>query len=172
MKQLFGSEVADDNSSFIVKEQNALTCVQTAQFRFLDIINFMAPGCNYAAYLKAYEVQEEKGFFPYEWLVSLEKLDYPRLPTREAFYSKLKLSNISEEEYATVEAAWKRHNMRTIRDLLVWYNNLDVKQFLTALERQSEIYRQKGIVMLTQALSLPGLAVHWMFKTLGGRPSL
>ena len=172
MKQLFGADVANANSSFIVKKQDALTCVQTDQFRFLDITNFMAPGCNYAAYLKAYGVQEEKGFFPYEWLDSLEKLDHPRLPPHEAFYSKLKLSNISEEDYATVEAAWKRHNMQTVRDLLVWYNNLDVKPFLTALERQVEIYRQKGIAMLTQAISLPGLAVHWMFKTLGARPNL
>ena len=107
MKQLFGNEVANANSSFIVKKQDALTCVQTAQFRFLDITNFMAPGCNYASYLKAHGVQEEKGFYPYEWLDSLEKLDHPCLPPHEAFYSKLKLSNISEEDYATVEVAWK-----------------------------------------------------------------
>ena len=131
MKQLFGDEVANANSSFIVKKQDALTCVQTSQFRFLDFTKFMAPGCNYAAYLKAYVEQEEKGFFPYEWFDSLEKLDHPRLPPHEAFYSKLKLSNISEQDYA-----WKRRGMHTVRDLLVWYNNLDVKPFLTALERQ------------------------------------
>ena len=57
-------------------------------------------------------------------------------------------------------------------DLLVWYNNLDVKPFLLALDSQSEIYKEKGIDMLTRAISLPGLAVLWMFNTIGYRLSL
>jgi G:T-mismatch repair DNA endonuclease (very short patch repair protein) len=54
--------------------------------------------------------------------------------------------------------------MQCVRDLLVWYNNLDVEPFLVALERQSAIYREKGIDMLKEGLSLPGLAVVWLFS--------
>ena len=174
MKRLFGSEVKtrSDNTTFIVKRQDAMTCVQTEHFRFLDIVNFMSPGFNYASYLKAFGVEEQKGFFPYEWLDSLDKLDQTTLPPRSAFFSKLKQESISEEDYRVVLRAWHEHGMKSVRDLLIWYNNLDVKPFLTALERQATIYREKDIDMLTRAISLPGLAVLWMFKIIGRRLTL
>ena len=53
--------------------------------------------------------------------------------------------------------------MKTFKDFLVWYNNLDVVPFIQALERQSAIYQGKGIDMLKDAISLPGLAIRWMF---------
>lgn len=42
--------------------------------------------------------------------------------------------------------------------------NLDVSPFLEALAKQAQIYREKGIDMLkSPAISLPGLAVQWLF---------
>ena len=57
--------------------------------------------------------------------------------------------------------------MKSVRDLLVWYNNIDVKPFLSALDIESEIYMENGTDMLTRAIILPGLAVLWMFNTIG-----
>ena len=54
-----------------------------------------------------------------------------------------------------------------MRDFLVWYNNLDVEPFVQAVEKQKAVYRQRGIDMLKEAISLPGLAVRWMFKDIG-----
>ena len=68
--------------------------------------------------------------------------------------------------------AWHDNKMKCVRDLLVWYNNLDVKPYLLALDSQSDIYKDKGIDMLTRAISLPGLAVLWMFNTIGDRISV
>ena len=172
MKELFGDKAAIEKGTFIVKRQDALTCIQTGNLRILDITNYISPGFSYSNYLKAYGVSEEKGFFPYEWLDCLEKLNETSLPPHSAFYSKLRRTNISEEEYAVVVRAWQDKKMKSVRDLLVWYNNLDVKPFLLALDSQSEIYKEKGIDMLTRAISLPGLAVLWMFNTIGDRPSL
>jgi G:T-mismatch repair DNA endonuclease (very short patch repair protein) len=62
--------------------------------------------------------------------------------------------------------------MNTVRDLLVWYNNLDVVPFLEALERQCAVYRRKGIDMLKDALSLPGLSTAWLFATVNESRSL
>ena len=59
--------------------------------------------------------------------------------------------------------------METMRDLLLWYNNLDVVPFLEALEKQTKIYEGKGIDMLKSAISLPGLAVRWLFTEVGRR---
>ena len=40
------------------------------------------------SFLKAYKAKETKGFFPYERFDNPEKLDFPKLPPYEAFFSK------------------------------------------------------------------------------------
>jgi G:T-mismatch repair DNA endonuclease (very short patch repair protein) len=102
----------------------------------------------------------------------LEKLDFDRLPDQKAFDSRLKNETMSDKDYEVVQQAWSEKDMKTVKDLLVWYNNLDVKPFLEAVERQSEIYKSKGIDMLKEGLSLPGLAVIWMFATVGEPESI
>ena len=62
--------------------------------------------------------------------------------------------------------------MCIVCDLLECYNNLDVKPFLMALEHQIQICKQESIDMSMHAISLPGLTVHWMFRTLIDRPCL
>ena len=148
---------------FVVKRQGALSCVQTRRLKFLDICNFIAPGFSYSKYLKAFGCEEEKGFFPYEWMDSLKRLDETSLPPRDAFANWLRNSDISEADYDLCRRTWREKGMRTFADFLVWYNNLDVKPMLEALEKQSEVYKQKGIDMLKDAISLPGLAVLWKF---------
>ena len=85
---------------FAIKPDNGYMCIKTPSLKFLDITQFLAPGCSYDTFLKAYGIEEEKGFFPYDWLDCLEKLNHPCLPPHSAFYNELKECNISEEEYA------------------------------------------------------------------------
>lgn len=158
------SEIEGEKFSFVVKKTNNMTCIQTNRFRFLDIMNFIAPGFSYAQYLKAYGCSAEKGYFPYEWMDSLGKLKQTFLPSRECFSSTLKGTQLSEAEYTVCKEAWNSKKMRNMEDFLKWYNNLDVTPFLEALESQSNIYKTKRIDMLKDAISLPGLAVKWMFE--------
>ena len=157
-------EIVMRSGGFIVKKNNTFPCVETGRLRFLVICNFIAHGYSYEKYLKAYKCEQQKGFFPYEWMDGLHKLKDVRLPPREAFYSRLKMKGISEEDYAYCQAEWTRHNMNTVEDFLIWYNNGDVEPFVKAIERQRTMYKDKGIDMLKEAISLPGLAVRWMFK--------
>ena len=46
-----------------------------------------------------YELVCQKGFYPYEWVDGLDKLNYKGLPPREAFCSRLKRETITQEEY-------------------------------------------------------------------------
>ena len=46
-------------------------CLKTEYLKFLDITNYLAPGFSYDQFLKAYECEQTKGFFPYEWIDSL-----------------------------------------------------------------------------------------------------
>ena len=44
-------------------------------------------------FLKAYKASETKGYFPYEWFDTPNKLDEQQLPSYDDFYSNLKYSN-------------------------------------------------------------------------------
>ena len=67
-----------------------LTVVETRRLHFFGITNFIAPGFSYERYLKAYSCELTKGYFPYEWMDSLEKLRCTSLPPQDVFYSRLK----------------------------------------------------------------------------------
>ena len=156
----------------VVKKQDSMTCVLTDYHRIMDMVNIIGPGYSYDGYLKAFGVSQTKGFFPYEWLDSLEKLNVTELPPVEAFYSALKKETIREEDYAVVVKVWRERGMKTVKDLLIWYNNLDVEPFVEAIGKQQAVYRQKGIDMLKDAFSAPGISVLWLNAEVGKRPSL
>ena len=141
-----------------------MVCVESDRLRFVDITNFIAPGSSYASYLTAFGCSEEKGFFPYEWMDSLDKLNRARLPPKHSFVSSLTGKGISDADYEYCLDVWRRYSMREFRDFLVWYNNRDVAPFLEALEKQSRIYVSQGIDLLKSNVSLPGAAMRWMLS--------
>ena len=103
---------------FVLKKANSFLCLKTKKLRFLDIRNFLAPGFSYRKYLIAYEAEDKKFFFPYEFIDSIEKLNFPRPPPQEAFYSSLHQSNISKEEYALVVETWQKEGWTSLKDLI------------------------------------------------------
>ena len=127
-------------------------CLSTDQLKFLDMINYIAPGISYDKYLKAYGCEVTKGHFPCEYMDRLERLDDTVLPPKEAFFSRLKNEGISDEDYASCQEAWCYNGMTTLRDFLVWYNNRDVVPFLQAIDRQFAFYQQRGIDMFKQGI--------------------
>ena len=57
--------------------------------------------------------------------------------------------------------------MSTMRDFLRWYNNRDVIPFVEALQKQQAIYREKmNIDMLRHGISIPGICMRFLFKSL------
>ena len=110
-------------------------CLKTPHLRFLDVTNFLAPGFSYDKFLKAYECPQTKGFFHYEWLDTLEKLEHPSLPPHEAVFCTLKNKNISGEDYQYWEQVWSNNNIQSFLEFLIWHNNLDVQPFCKALEK-------------------------------------
>ena len=153
-------------SFFVIKRNNTFMCLSTDQLKFLDMINYIAPGFSYDKYLKAYGCEVTKGHFPYEYMDRLERLDDTVLPPKEAFFSRLKNEGISDEDYASCQEAWCNNGMTTLRDFLVWYNNRDVVPFLQAIDRQFAFYQQRGIDMFKQGISVPGLTLLYLFNDL------
>jgi len=145
-----------------VKKNNNYMAITTPHLKFLDIQNYLAPGSSYSSFLKAYNVKENKGHFPYEWFRSLENLK-ESFPDHGAFYSSLRERNISKEAYEACKRVYEENGMQSMREFLVWYNNKDVVPFLEALDKMWVFYKGLGIDMFKDAISTPGLAEKYEF---------
>ena len=83
------------------------------KLRFLDSFKFMASSLDkhvndlkpaqFENVKKRFDVNFDmllrKGVFPHDWFNSLEKVDERQLPPKEAFYSKLNNSNITDDDF-------------------------------------------------------------------------
>ena len=89
--------------SFTVKKSGKYPCIKTEYFKFMDILQFLAPGYNLKSFFKAFGVSEQKGFFPYDYFTHAHQLDETTLPPYETFYSTIKGCNVLEEEQAAFQ---------------------------------------------------------------------
>ena len=162
----------DSKTIFTVKRNSQYACLSNENFKFLDITQYLAPGVNYATFIKAFDVKESKGFFPYEWFTSLDKLDHTELPPfGPAWFSSLKNESVlndglrtPEENYASIQSEWIKNGMKTFKDYLVYYNNLDCGPFVQAVEKLQKYYFDRNIDMFKISISLPGLARKMLFE--------
>ena len=152
--------------TFVITRQNDYMCISTNLLRFLDFKNYLAPNTSYSGLLKAYSVPENKGFFPYFFLDGLGKLNFPALPNHKHFFSSLKNSNIIKEEYEQCKEVWQESNMRTLKDFLIYYNNLDTKPLLSTIQKSFDFCKAKGIDIFKSAISVPGLTLSYLFSLL------
>ena len=58
-------------SCLVIKRQNNFMCLSTDKLKFIDMVNYLAPGYRYDKYLKAYGCAQQKGNFPYEYMDSV-----------------------------------------------------------------------------------------------------
>ena len=134
-------------------------------FRFLNIINYLGPGTSYEKWVKAYVYKSVKSWFPYQWFDTPEKLDFLGLPEYEEWYSKLKGEYLlTREEWEACQWVFKEKGMRTFADWLRYYNNLDVAPGLEAVEKMRNFYTEKGIDILKDVVSIPGVSLHYLLR--------
>ena len=169
---------------YVVKKTNQYTAIATSKFKFLDILNYLAAGCNYSKFLKAYDIEESKSYFPYEWFDDVEKLKFNSLPPYETFFSKLKNANVLEIEHAEweikgrighepetghskykeLQKIWENKGMQTFEHFLHHYANLDTGPFVKAAEKLQKYYFQMEVDVFKVAISAPGVARRLLFK--------
>ena len=89
--------------NFTVKKAGKYPCIKTERLKFMDILQFLAPGYNLKSFFKAFGVSEQKGFFPYDYFTHADQLDETTLPPYENFYSVIKGCNVLEEEYVAFQ---------------------------------------------------------------------
>ena len=95
-KHLIPALVEMEKIQYVIKRGSSYTCIMTENFKFLDIISYLAAGVNYDSFLKAYCASNAKSYFPYEWFNDLKKLNSTEFPPYDAFHSSLKMRNTLE----------------------------------------------------------------------------
>ena len=80
-------------------------------------------------------LERRKGMLPYEWFDSIDKLHETTLPPKEAFYSKLKQSGITDKEYKQAIYCWKDTKCETIKDYMMLYLKTDVLLSVDVFEK-------------------------------------
>ena len=178
-------KIHEGKHDFVMKKKaSGYMCLSTNKFKFLYIVQYIAPGSSYSKFLKAYQVSEAKSYFPYEWFTHVDKLKCDSLPPYESFYSSIKDLNVLEEEmiewergerdkpkpatgeskYRELLQIWMEKGMSTFADFLVYYNNLDTGPMVMAITRFLEYYEDKNLDPFKMAISIPGLARRTLFK--------
>jgi len=166
IKEHFAELLADTTGKVqVAKRANTTMFIKTDHFIFLDIINYLGPVTSYDAWVKAYGCSAQKSWLPYEWFDTPTKLHYPGLPDYPAWYSKLKGCFVLKlSEFKECRRVFKERGMKTFADLLRYYNNLDVAPGLEALEKMRAFYTERGIDILKDAVSLPGVSLHYLLR--------
>ena len=149
----------------VAKAANKIMFITTPNYRFLDIINYVGPGVTYERWIKAYDCKLPKSWLPYEWFDSAEKLEYPGLPDYPHWYSKQKNQFVLKlSEWKECKKTFKERGMKTFKDWLEYYNNLDVGPGLEALQKMKAFYTEKGIDIMKDAVSIPGVSLHYLLS--------
>jgi hypothetical protein len=132
------------------------------EIRFLDTLGFMnAPleklvanmrkGCKTIRELRKafpntskyftndmqFNLMTKKGVYAYDFMNTYEKLNYPGLPPRKEFYSKLSESRCSTSDYRHAQKVWKEFGCKTYLD----YHNLYLKSDVLLLADVIENFR-------------------------------
>ena len=107
---------------------------------------------------------KRKGVFPYEHMTDFSKLGATCLPPKEAFYSQLSDSHITDSDYDHAKKVWSTFNCETMRD----YHNLYLKTDVLLLADVMTEFRKTckktyGLDALHYYTS-PGLAWDAMLK--------
>ena len=124
---------------------------------------------NLGKYFKPEHVKllKQKGFFPYEYLDSIEKLKDLTPPPQKAFYSKLTGKGINNYNYNHVLNVWKTWNMKTLKDYLELYNISDVLLLADVFENFRDICLKNYGLDPVYYYTAPGLAWDAMLKMTG-----
>ena len=101
---------------------------------------------------------KQKGFYPYEYMNSLERFKENKIPPKEAFYSRLTGEGISDEGYERVEKVWKVFSMKTLQDYHDLYNITDVLLLADVFENFRNVCMENYKLDPAHYFTAPGLA--------------
>ena len=117
------------------------------------------------------EILKRKDAYPYEWVDSYEKFNYPQLPPKECFYSSLKdgkrdksNGHISNEQYLHLQNVWNASNFNKFEDFHNHYLKKDVLMLADVFEKFISTCLKLYELDLCHYFSAPGLSWDAMIQ--------
>ena len=108
-----------------------------------------------------------KGVYPYEYMDGWDKFNETSIPSKESFYSNIKMENITETDYIHVNNVFKSFKLNNLGD----YHDLYVQSDTLLLANVFENFRKACIKTYeldpVHFISLPGLAWQACLKKTG-----
>ncbi len=113
------------------------------------------------------DLLKRKGVFPYEFMTDFSKLNAAQLPPKEAFYSQLTDSHISDEDYEHAQKVWKAFGCETMRDYHDLYLKTDVLLLADVMTEFRKTCKKAYGLEAFHYYTSPGLAWDAMLKHTG-----
>ena len=107
--------------------------------------------------LNKFGLERRKDIFPYAWFDSIDKLHETTLPPKEAFYSKLKQSGITDKENNQAIDCWNNTGCETKNNYMMLYLKTDVLLSVDVFERLRDKCLEYYEIDPCFAYSTPGL---------------
>ncbi len=99
-----------------------------------------------------------KGVYPYEYMDSFDRFEETVIPPKEAFYSNLNLSDISDRDYQHALKVFKALECRDLGDFHDWYLCSDVLLLADVFENFRDTCQSKYGLDPAHFYSAPGLS--------------
>ena len=110
------------------------------------------------------DLLKQKGVFPYEYMTDFSKLNATSLPPKEAFYSHLYKTNISDKEYEHAQKVWETFKCKTMRDYHDLYLKTDVLLLADIMTEFRKVCKKAYGLDALHYYTSPGLAWDAMLK--------
>ncbi|RAW31341.1 hypothetical protein PC110_g12305 [Phytophthora cactorum] len=136
--------IGTDNIKSVIRNPSYL-CIATSDMKMLDISNYVPAGTSYSKYLSTYLGD----------CMCDDKIRYD-CGLGKGIFHELRGTSITDADYKRVQFVWEHYEMKSIKDLLIWYNTLDVVPFIKAIKAQRERFKRFDLDMFTDSVSLPG----------------
>jgi len=113
-----------------------------------------------------------KGVFPYEWFDNYYTLEETALPPKDAFYSKLNVEDISDEDYEHAQKVSKQFQCETVRDYHNMYLICDTLHLADLFENFRVICQKHYELDPARYYTAPGLTWDACLKITGAKLNL
>jgi hypothetical protein len=138
----------------------------------------IGPNTTFDQFLKAFDTSTQKGSFCHRLTQNLDKylkenpelgdykdnvielLKHSKIPGKKWFYNELKKTHIGSQEYEKIKTEYSN-----VYNLLVDYNNKDVFPAIEATIKLATNFRDIGLDIHKDAISISGLALKYLWKT-------
>ena len=112
--------ISDNTEKYISFSLRQLRFIDSAQFLLAFLDKLVQITAQHEPNRERRELLMRKGVYPYEYMDTWDRFTEPKLPPKEAFYSKLSDARISDEDYTHAQKVWATFGCKTLGD----YNEL------------------------------------------------